>query len=306
MGKHDIHLQTGDMLKGRYQIVREIGSGGMSVVYLAIELGKDTFWAVKAADMNKKISKRLFSEAKILSELDHPGLPRIADFFSSEDGRYFFLVQEYIDGQPLLERFEQNDCRMEEEEVLDIGIAICDVLSFLHSQPAPIIYRDLKPANIMITEEGKIKLIDFGIARKYVQDQLKDTLQIGTVGFAAPEQFEKRQSDQRTDLFSLGALLYYLLSGGKYVYISQKPIEQFRKGLTVSLRKCIHSLVRTNPADRPKSAEAARDLLVKAKKELAAPPGLLASKEWLFIKYLISVSIFLGVILYIINDQLNH
>ncbi len=193
MAKHDIQLKEGDILKGRYQIIDLIGSGGMSAVYLAKELGRENqFWAVKVADMNRKISRRLFSEAKLLSELNHPSLPQIADFFSSEDERYFYLVQEYVNGQSLYQIFEQKESRMSEEEVIDFCLPLCDVLIYLHSRAPAIIYRDIKPANIMMTTQGELKLIDFGIARKYVSEKAKDTLQIGTVGFAAPEQFEKK------------------------------------------------------------------------------------------------------------------
>lgn len=307
MSKHDIHLKKGEILKNQYQIVKEIGAGGMSIVYLAVEIDKQTLVAIKVADMTRKISRRLFSEAKILSELDHPALPQIVDFFSSEDNRYFYLVQEYINGQPLQECFEQQESIMNQEEVIQIGITISEVLHYLHTRkPNPIIYRDLKPANIMITNEGAIKLIDFGIARKYVHNQLKDTVQIGTVGFAAPEQFEKRQSDARTDLFSLGALMYYLLTGGRYVYISQKPVGELRKGLTKSLKQCIKLLVKTNPDERVQSADKTRELLIKAKEETKRASTIFVGTEWMAVKYIVAISFFLGVVLYIISDQINR
>lgn len=302
MAKHNIHLDDGEVLKDRYQIIRKIGSGGMSVVYLAKEImNEQRLWAIKVADMENKISKRLFSEAKILSELDHPNLPKIADFFSSNDERYFYLVQEYVNGKSLYEIFEQAENFLEEEFIVDIGIQLCDVLHYLHTlKPTPVIYRDLKPANIMITEENDLKLIDFGIARKYVHEQVKDTLQIGTVGFAAPEQFEKRQSDTRTDLFSLGALMYYLLTGGKYVYIAQQPVQSFRGSLTKSLKKCIRLLVKTNPEERIQTAEEVKGYLLEAKNEMSKN-----SNGWLITSYFVSIFFFIGVILYIVFDQLK-
>lgn len=306
MAKHNIHLECGEILKERYQIIRPIGEGGMSVVYLAAEVkDPNRLWAIKVGDMEKKISKRLFSEAKILSELDHPGLPKIADFFSSSDERYFYLVQEYIDGQTLLELFEQNESHLEEETVVEIAMQICEVLHYLHTlKPTPVIYRDLKPANIMMTKSGGLKLIDFGIARKYVHEKGKDTLQIGTVGFAAPEQFEKRQSDTRTDLFSLGALMYYLLTGGKYVYIAQKPVQAFRKSLSKSMKKCIRLLVKINQEERIQSAREVKELLQSSKEEIAKtnlPPW---EKGWVRTNYIVSILFFLGVIFYILIDQL--
>ncbi|MEK3887590.1 serine/threonine protein kinase [Bacillus sp. FSL K6-3431] len=307
MAKHNIHIEDGEVLKDRYQIISKIGSGGMSVVYLAKEvMNEDRLWAIKVADMENRISKRLFSEAKILSELDHPALPKIADFFSSNDERYFYLVQEYVKGESLYEIFEQNDSLLEEATIADIGIQLCDVLQYLHTlKPTPIIYRDIKPANIMITHDGHMKLIDFGIARKYVHEKVKDTLQIGTVGFAAPEQFEKRQSDTRTDLFSLGALLYYLLTGGRYVYIAQKPVQAFRQHLSKSMKKCIRLLVKTNPEERIQTAEEVKEYLLAAKVEIPTSNSLSNRKSWLITKYIVSILFFIGVILYIVIDQLK-
>ncbi|QQZ10439.1 serine/threonine protein kinase [Heyndrickxia vini] len=307
MAKHNIHLAEGDILKNQYEIIQQIGSGGMSVVYLAKECKEENrLWAIKVADMEKKISKRLFSEAKILSELDHPSLPKIADFFSSPDKEFFYLVQEYVEGETLYEWFEQNDCFIDEETVVNICIQLCDVLHYLHSRkPSPIIYRDLKPANIMITKTRDIKLIDFGIARKYTENKAKDTLQIGTVGFAAPEQFEKRQSDTRTDLFSLGALMYYLLSGGKYVYITQKPIQFFRKQLPKSLKKCIHLLVKSNPNERIQTAGEVKDYLKKTQMQLAKGKNHSLKKGLLISKYVFSIFFFIGVIVYIAYDQFH-
>ena len=306
MAKHNIHLEDGEILKGRYQIIRPIGSGGMSVVYLANEVEEpNRLWAIKVADMENKIAKRLFSEAKILSELDHPGLPKIADFFSSNDERYFYLVQEYFDGKSLYELFEQHDCFMKEETVIDIGIQICDILQYLHTlKPTSVIYRDLKPANIMISSNGALKLIDFGIARKYVHEKVKDTVQIGTVGFAAPEQFEKRQSDTRTDLFSLGALMYYLLTGGKYVHIAQKPVQAFRHPLSKSMKKCIRLLVKASPDERIQSAEEVKEFLISANNEIVKSNSSSRRKGWLITNYVVSILFFLGVVLYIIFDQL--
>ncbi|WP_099158590.1 serine/threonine protein kinase [Virgibacillus ndiopensis] len=266
MNKHDIHVQKEDVLRDKYKVLSHIASGGMSEVYLIEQIDNSKKqWAVKIANMTNKLSSKLVDEAKILSVLDHPNLPHIADFFSSD--QYFYLVQEYIDGVPLSELFTHQNNKLSIETIIQIGVQLCDALHFLHRQQPPIIYRDIKPGNIMVKSDGTIKLIDFGIARRYQEDRLKDTVQIGTVGFAAPEQFEKIQSDTRTDLFSLGALLYYLLSEGKYVYVAQKPIKTFQKAIPSSLKECVDQLVKLDREDRLQDIREAKILLLKAKEE---------------------------------------
>jgi len=269
MAKHNIDLKPEDVLRDTYKIVRHIGSGGMSAVFLAKEIEhEEKLWAIKVADMSQKISRRLLSEAKMLSELDHPALPQIGDFFSSDDEQFFYLVQEYVDGKSLYETCEVLEFKLDESVVLDIAVQLCDVLAYLHSQDPPVIYRDLKPGNIMITGEGKVKLIDFGIARKFDHLKLKDTVQIGTIGFAAPEQFERKQSDTRTDLFSLGALLYFLLTGGKYVYVVQQPVEAFQNGLTKKFRKTIKGLTKIDREKRIQNVNEVKVMLLAAQSDI--------------------------------------
>ncbi|MEK4563641.1 serine/threonine-protein kinase [Alkalihalobacillus sp. FSL R5-0424] len=304
MAEHDIHLSAGEILRDRYKVIRHIGSGGMAVVYLACELHDESkLWAVKIADTEKKMARRLSAEGKVLSRLHHKNLPQIADFFYSDDQRYVYLVQEYIEGKSLLQLFEEQDEPFSESFVIDLGIEIADILIYLHSQQPAIIYRDIKPGNLMLTNEGRLMLIDFGIARAYDEEKLKDTLQIGTVGFAAPEQFEKRQSDTRTDLFSLGALLYFLLSGGKYVYIAQKPLRTFRKGISKTLHSIVHQLVEHEPDKRIQSAIETKARLEKAKEALLKKQKRQWSKGKLIASYIGSSFLLLAVIVYIIIDQ---
>lgn len=308
MGKQQVRtFENGDCLLEKYQIIRPIGSGGMSSVYLAEELAApEKKWAVKVANVEKKISRRLISEAKLLSELDHPMLPKIADFFSSDDENLFFLVQEYVDGQTVYDLFEKQDQSVREMFAIDLGLKLCEVFHYLHTQTPPVIYRDLKPANVMISrqEDRKdFKLIDFGIARRHDYDKAKDTLRIGTVGFAAPEQFEKKQSDTRTDIFSMGALLYYLLTGGKYVYIAQKPVQSFRKNLSRSLKKCINETVKMEPDQRLQSVKEVEELLYRAKKEAEKKEtSFFKGTGWLITKYILSFAMLIGVIIYILID----
>ncbi|AXI09532.1 hypothetical protein CUC15_11630 [Oceanobacillus zhaokaii] len=275
MNKHGILIERGDLLNNKYIVLSHIASGGMSGVYLIEEKNNpDKRWAVKITSMTNKMAAKLKDEARLLSELHHSNLPHVVDFFQTEE--YFYLVQEYVEGVSLSDQMALYNNQLPMETILQIGIELCDVLHYLHNQkPYPIIYRDIKPGNIMMMSNQSIKLIDFGIARRFQDNLLHDTVQVGTVGFAAPEQFEKKQTDSRTDLFSLGALLYYLVSKGKYVYIAQKPVRDFNKIMPKHLEKCINQLVQLQPEDRLQDAREAKILLLKAKEELEKPPNIL-------------------------------
>ncbi|WP_147380249.1 serine/threonine protein kinase [Oceanobacillus picturae] len=267
MSKHNIFVKPGDILREKYKVVEHIATGGMSEVYRVQEVNNSfQEWAVKISNMSSKLSRKLIDETKLLSELDHPILPRVADFF--QDDNYFYLVLEYVEGVSLAEFLEDDSNELKLEDIVNIGVQLCDVLYYLHTRkPHPIIYRDLKPGNILLKKDAQITLIDFGISRKYQEKQMRDTVQIGTVGFAAPEQFEKKQTDKRTDLFSLGALLYYLLSKGKYVYITQEPIKSLNSSIPKSLETCVGQLVELDPEDRLQDVREAKILLLKAREE---------------------------------------
>jgi serine/threonine protein kinase len=151
-------------------------------------------------------------EAQILSDLRHSNLPRVTDFFT-EGGRPY-LVMELIPGESLEKKIDRlHGQPMDEEEALQYGIQVAGVLQFLHTQEPPIIFRDVKPANIMILPSGQVKLIDFGIARTYKEGKRRDTMSMGTAAYAPFEQFGKGQTDARSDVYSLAATLYHLLTG---------------------------------------------------------------------------------------------
>ncbi|MFD2046152.1 serine/threonine protein kinase [Ornithinibacillus salinisoli] len=268
MNKHGIRIKSEDVLAEKYSVLDHIASGGMSEVYFIEEMDKSSpqQWAVKVANKENKLSQKLVDETKILSELDHPNIPKMIDFFTTDE--YIFLVMEFAEGEVLSEYINNQEHKLPLDKVIDIGIQLSDILDYLHNHPETIIYRDIKPGNIILNESGEMKLIDFGIARKFQEDKLRDTVLVGTVGFAAPEQFEQKQTDRRTDLFSLGALLYYLLSEGKYVYVAQKPITHFAKKLPKSLKRCVNKLVEMDPEKRIQNASEAKELLIKAKEEI--------------------------------------
>ena len=151
-------------------------------------------------------------EALLLAGLTHPNLPSIYDHFS-EAGRWY-LVMDFIEGETLEERLNKEpEGRLSVEEAQRIGIQLCTVLGYLHGRQPPIIFRDLKPANIMMTPDGHLYLIDFGIVRHFKPGQAKDTIAFGSPGYAAPEQYGKAQTTARSDIYSLGANLHQLLTG---------------------------------------------------------------------------------------------
>src|SRR5947209_9676062 len=230
-------LPIGYMLRGRYRILRVIGGGGMGAVYKSEDSKRNgTLVAVKEMrtdidtpgtshansdseeermrerEERLQLLEAFRREAQILSDLRHPNLPSVTDFFT-EGGRPY-LVMELIPGESLEKRIDRlHGQPMEQDEALGYGIQICRVLNFLHTQDPPIIFRDVKPANIMVMPNGQVKLIDFGIARTYKEGKRRDTMSMGTAAYAPFEQFGKGQTDARSDVYSLAATLYHLLTG---------------------------------------------------------------------------------------------
>ncbi len=209
-------LTAGFLLENRYKIEKTLGSGGMGAVYLASDIRLPRQWAIKemhdefdTPEGRQQAEESFRAEATLLAQLDHPNLPRISDFFQFE-GRHF-LVMDFVEGQSLETRLDAGSLSF--KEALDFGKQIAGVLEYLHSRPKPIVFRDLKPANIMIVDGKSIKLIDFGIARVLRPGASSDTRALGTPGYAAPEQYGRGQSDSRTDIYALGATLHHALSG---------------------------------------------------------------------------------------------
>ncbi|GCE05887.1 serine/threonine protein kinase [Dictyobacter aurantiacus] len=207
------------LLQQRYRLLNKIGEGGFSIVYRAEDIQTRQVVAVKAVSLRGLSAQEKIEatdafnrEVTILTKLTHRNLPRLYRHFS--DAECWYMVMDYIEGETLekyLERHQQMPFRL--EEVLDIGTILCDVLDYLHSNQPPIIFRDLKPANIMVTSAGYIYVIDFGIARQFKQGKPKDTIPFGSPGYAAPEQYGKAQTTPRSDIYSLGAILHQLMTG---------------------------------------------------------------------------------------------
>ena len=214
-------LSPNSVLQGRYIIVKKVGQGGMGAVYQAVDQRiAGRLWAIKemsmsllAAPADRAQAIQAFQrEASMLARLDHANLPKVADFFQ-EGGRHY-LVMDFIEGETLRRMLDrQGRHPFPEALVIEWARQLCDVLGYLHSQNPPVIFRDLKPDNIMVTAARKVKLIDFGIARHFKPGQVQDTQRFGTKGYASPEQHGKGQTDARSDVYSLGVVLHELLTG---------------------------------------------------------------------------------------------
>jgi hypothetical protein len=191
----------------------------MAWVYQVEELppGSGVLWALKELRpqtqdrAERAMARDLFEqEARLLRNLDHPNIPKIADFFE-ENGRAC-LVMEFIWGESLEKRLEAANAPLLETDVLKWAIQLCDALHYLHTRQPPIIFRDMKPSNVMATNTGLVKLIDFGIARTYKVGKKRDTVAMGSENYAAPEQWGQGQTDARSDVYALGATMYHLLA----------------------------------------------------------------------------------------------
>ncbi len=251
-------LEIGSIVDGKYKILNKIGQGGMSVVYLAMNEKANKQWAIKEVRKDGKqnfevVRQGLIAETDILKRLNHPNLPSIVDVIDGEGS--FLIVMDYIEGKPLSDAL--NDVGAQPQEfVVEWAKQLCDVLSYLHTRIPPIIYRDMKPANVMLKPDGNVTLIDFGTAREFKNDRVEDTTCLGTQGYAAPEQFGGRgQTDARTDIYCLGATMYHLVTGhnpAKPPY-EMYPIRQWNPELSSGLEEIIIKCTKKNPNDRYQS-----------------------------------------------------
>lgn len=236
----------GTVIDGKYEILKEIGRGGMSIVYLAMDKRLNKQWAVKEirkrgnGKNDEVVVNSLLAEANMMKRLDHPSLPRIVDII--DNGITIYVVMDYIEGESLDKILNEYGAQPED---LVVGWAkqLCDALSYLHSQKPSIIYRDMKPANVMLKPEGNIKIIDFGIAREYKEQNLADTTVLGTKGYAPPEQYSG-QTDPRSDIFALGMTMHHLLtgvdprSGESYASVrSWNP--ELSEGIEIIIDRCV-------------------------------------------------------------------
>jgi serine/threonine-protein kinase len=243
------YMEKNKVYFNKYKIIDKLGNGGTSNVYLAENIKLGNKWAIKKTDKsNNHIN--LLAEPYILKDLNHPSIPKIIDIEETKNSIY--IIEEYVEGITLGE-YRRRRGVLSEETVINFGIELCHVLHYLHTNfNNPIIYRDLKPDNIIIMKNDRLKLIDFGIAREYKKNSERDTVILGTRGYASPEQYGISQSDERTDIFSFGVILYYLLTGKN---LSTPPykirsITQINNNYSKELEKIILKCTETLPENR--------------------------------------------------------
>ncbi len=239
------------MSNEKYRYVRPLGRGGMSEVFLVEDRRLGKRWALKRVKKEQNgISGQFLKEALLMKEWNHPFLPRITEVW--DDAVYIYIVMDIVEGCTLKELM-RRDGLPDEAQVLIWAKQLTEVLIYLHKQTPPVIYRDMKPDNIMITKEGYVKLIDFGISRNYHHGKSEDTGCLGTRGYAAPEQYGGRgQSDFRTDIYSLGVVLYEMLSGRNLSEPPYEvlPVEKWGRSLSAEFQEIVCKCVRTDPQKR--------------------------------------------------------
>jgi serine/threonine protein kinase/cytochrome c-type biogenesis protein CcmH/NrfG len=300
-------LPLGTLLDGKFKIVQVLGEGGMGTVYKVEQVGKPGYFrAVKEliispntpADERKSAIERFDKEIDLLFNLKHPRIPSLVLSFQ-ERGNYYF-VMEFVPGRTLEKILEDSKAPLDEDQVIKWMMQVCEALSYIHSQTPPIILRDLKPGNIMITPDDNVQLIDFGIARKFDPNKRTNTENLGTISYASPEHLgsitapgQKRsalnpgklvQTDARSDIYSLGATMYHLLTNHEPDPIQTPPagsilaknprLHTVRIGNRVfcPVEQVIIKAMQQEPANRFQSAEAMRAALQHCLPNSATPP----------------------------------
>jgi serine/threonine protein kinase len=261
-------LSPGTTLQNRYRIERLLGGGGMGMVYLA----RDQRLANRSCAIKEMVdhfidpaqrieaNEYFAREADTLAQLKHQAIPAITDRFDDQNRHY--LVMEYVEGRNLEEEMASRGDVLPEGLVIDIARQLSDVLAYLHEHDPPIIYRDMKPSNVMLTPRGRVVLIDFGIARLF-KAASKGTM-IGTLGFAPPEQYQGNV-DPRSDIYSLGATLHYVLTGRdpeKFPPFSFPPVRELKPGVSTNLAGAIDTALAYDVSRRPANIVAFRDMML--------------------------------------------
>lgn len=272
--------RIGGTIDGKYEVLACLGEGGMSTVWLARDMRLKKLWAIKEIKPNERgmrgsiLRQALIDEADFLKRLDHPAIPRVVDIIDT--GRTIFVVMDYVDGSSLGALLSKRERPYDQDQVIEWGLQLCDVLGYLHSRTPPVIYRDMKPDNVMLSENGSVRLIDFGIATELAADDSIQYVPTGTPGYAAPEQLcdasANRSMLQTTaDIYALGATLYSLVTGhvprrvngkGKDVRprvdFTIRPIRMWDARLSEGLEQVILRATEKDPLLRYQSMEEMR------------------------------------------------
>jgi len=293
-------INQNELIQQRYRLIRLLGSGGFGAVYLAQDQRLSRTVAIKEIDVarlgpaERVAAEQLFEqEARMLASLDHPGLTRIWDFFQHDQRA--FLVMEYVPGATLRDTLQRNGGPLDPPFVLECALQLCAVLAYLHARRPQVIFRDLKPANVMVAEglgaedwglgatapdpqspvpSPRFVLIDFGIARLFKPEQTGDTLIIGTPGYAPPEQYGQGQTDERSDIYALGATLFQLLSGRVPNTVPLPPLATINPAVSPELARIVARATAVDSAERYQNVEEMRhELLTVARTQPSAAHG---------------------------------
>lgn len=238
---------TGKIINGKYKITEKLGTGGSSEVYKAYHIHLQTPWALKFISSMQDCA---LNELEILRNLNHPAFPRLVDVIAGESQT--ILVFDYYEGLTLQQALEQYG-PIDEQRARNMAGQILDALNYLHGcSPEPIIYRDLKPSNLMLLADDTIKMIDFGTARLFKQENSDDTVYLGTPGYAAPEQYGAAQTDIRTDIFNFGMTLFHLVTGKHPLQCAESQREQILglSGVSKQFASVLLRCVSVNPGER--------------------------------------------------------
>jgi serine/threonine protein kinase len=259
-GSRTLASQVGPetLLHGRYRVMKQIGRGGFGAVYRARDRQRrNRLVAIKEIDLSRLSPRQIIEatdtfnrEVAMLSRLKHRSLPKIVEHFT--ENNCWYLVMEYIQGQTLEELLKRSRAGyFSLAKSIRIGQKLVEVLDYLHSNKPSIIFRDVKPANIMLTRFGRVYLIDFGIARNFSPWKIRDTGALGSPGYAAPEQYGRAQTDERTDIYGLGATLQTLLIGRDPLELSLGEQPRNPRPLPLGLQALLASMMEADPRKRP-------------------------------------------------------
>ncbi len=281
-------MPSQSVLNNRYIISKKIAQGGMSAIYRAIEKQNPrAVWAIKemsetaiASGERASTIEAFRREAVMLQTLNHPNLVEVEEVFQDPEKGRWYMVMEFIEGKTLLEILDETPGNLPERRVLGWAAQICDVLGFLHTQDPPIIYRDMKPGNVMEqNRNGVCKVIDFGIARFWKPGRSKDTLILGTPGYAPPEQYGKGQTSAASDVYALGATLHHLLTGRdpESQPFKYPPVRQLNPRISTRTEEAILKATQLKPADRYQTIAEMKAALLPSQRKPAQPTDPLSA-----------------------------
>jgi len=264
------------ILCNKYEVLKVIAEGGLGIVYLVKDLHLNKLAAVKVSRNPENPGAREFAfrEMEVLKGLSHSALPGILDFFEEKEN--ICLVMEYVEGITL-EQYLRKFGRVEVSLAVKWAVELAEVLQYLHTCNPPVIYRDLKPANIMIQPDGKLKLIDFGAAFVTSYGQKGEQMMIGTPGYSAPEQWQSGNAGKTSDVYGLGAVLHEMLTGigpGQF-FKERRPVREYDRSISRELEKVITTCLRKRQTERYQSMEQLKKALLNSEKRGK-------KKEWLF------------------------